>query len=160
MVALPLFDIVLASGQDLNRSAKVAAQLTHSALGDLDEIEALDNSLVPDDPDRFDRSTASLLRGMYERWADETERLLERIDRLEQAAKLSVPGSDALRHAHGRTRARLSVSLDDMEQGVHEARDGHTIPLEEIRRDLRLRVHETGHGSIPTTRPVAGGGNA
>ncbi|HEY8746946.1 MAG TPA: hypothetical protein VIM11_03150 [Tepidisphaeraceae bacterium] len=160
MVGLPLLDIILASGRSVGQSAKVAGQLVHAALADLREIESLDDSLAPETPLEFDRSTASLLRGMYERWADESERLLERIDRFERASGTRVTGAGQLRHARGRSRARLSVSLDDMEQGVRDAAEDRTVPIEEVRRDLRLRVHQAGNGPVPASRPVARGGNA
>ena len=156
MVALPLLDLVLASEQGSERSARVAVRLLNSALAELQQIEALDASSAPENPEEFDRSTASLLRGMYERWADETEQLLDRVDRLQKSTSATIPGADQIRRAHGRTRARLSISLDDMERGVREAAQGDTVPIEEVRRDLRLRIEQAGKGAIPTTRPVAG----
>jgi hypothetical protein len=157
MVALPLLDIVLAS-RDADRSARVANQMARSALAELDEIENLDDGLAPDDASEFDRQTAYVLRGMYERWAQDAELLLERIGRVEQQAG-PVPGAEALRRVYGRTRARLSVSLDDMEQGLRDAVEGRTVPIEEVRRELRVRVQQTGAESIPANRTVAGRGN-
>lgn len=160
MVALPLLDIVLASDQRFERSARLAAQLVQASIAELDGIEALDDSVAPENPGEFDRPTASLLRGMYERWADEAEHLLERIDLLKQQNAIAVPQTDRLRDAHGKTRARLSISLDDMERGIREAAQGDTVPLEEVRRDLRLRVQQAGNGPVSSTRPLAGGGGS
>jgi len=65
MVALPLFDVVFASDQSSERPARLAAQLVQSSIAELGDIEALDDSVAPENPEEFDRSTASLLRGMY-----------------------------------------------------------------------------------------------
>ena len=147
MVALPLLDMVIASGQTPQRSARVAAQLARAALGELEEIENLEDGLSPEDPAEFDRQTAAILRGLYERWAMEAELLLERIERLQRMGQ-AIADAEALRRAHGRTRARLSISLDDMEQGLRDAVEGRTVPLEEVRRELRLRVQQTGTDAV------------
>lgn len=140
MVALPLFDIVLSSEESPHRSARVATELVQSALGELQHIENLDESLAPDEPSHFDRQTIAILRGMYEEWARTTEGLLERINKLEQHGTL-VPASDALRDAHGRTRAMLSISLDRLEQGHRAAVEGRSTSIQEVRRGLRVGTH-------------------
>lgn len=76
MVALPLLDVVLASGEVSGRPARIASQLVHSALSDLEQFEQLEDSLSPDEPTTLDRQTAALLRGLFERWAQEAESLL------------------------------------------------------------------------------------
>jgi hypothetical protein len=139
MVALPLFDIVLSSSANRGRSADIAAQLVNSALGDLDQIEKLDESLAPEDPFSFDRQMAALVRGMYERWAQDAESLLERVGRVEKQIG-AVAAAQRLRNAHGRTRAMLSISLEQVERGLQDVAKGRTMPMEEVRRELRLRV--------------------
>jgi hypothetical protein len=77
---------------------------------------------------------------MYEQWARDAQLLLERVEHLQlQSGRVAL--ADALRRAHGRTRARLSVSLEDMEESLRDLREGRTVPIEEVRRELRLRVH-------------------
>jgi hypothetical protein len=140
MVALPLFDAVLSAGVSVERPARVAAQVIEAALSDLQQIEKLDASVAPDDPSQFDLRTASALRQMYEQWARDAQLLLERVEHLQlQSGRVAL--ADALRRAHGRTRARLSVSLEDMEESLRDLREGRTVPIEEVRRELRLRVH-------------------
>jgi hypothetical protein len=140
MVALPLFDAVLSAGVSVERPARVAAQVIEGALSDLQQIEKLDASVAPDDPSQFDLRTASALRQMYEQWARDAQLLLERVEHLQlQSGRVAL--ADALRRAHGRTRARLSVSLEDMEESLRDLREGRTVPIEEVRRELRLRVH-------------------
>ena len=113
MVALPLFDVVIASDR-AERSLGVAAQLVESALGELSQIEKLDQSLAPADPLEFDRKTAALIRGLYEGWAHETESLLDRVGQAERRFGV-IAAAVGLRSAFGRTMAMLSISLDDME---------------------------------------------
>jgi len=139
MVTSSLFQIVLPPTQASERSARIAAQLVRSAITDLEQIRQLGESLAPEDPLSFDRPTASLLRGMYEAWASEAKLLLERVRQIEQITG-PVAGSDSLRDAIGRTFARLSVSLDDVEESLRDISEGRTVSAEEIRRELRLRV--------------------
>jgi len=143
MVALPLFDVVLSSGQEPQRSAKVAAELIQSALGEIRHVQNLDESLAPQDPAHFDRQTVALLRGMYEDWARQAEGLLERIAPLERRCG-PIEGAQALRDAHGRTRAMLSIPLDRLERAHKDAVEGRTSPVEEVRRELRLRIKSIG----------------
>ena len=140
MVALPLFDLVLCSDDDANRAARVAEQLIESTLSELGQIEKIDESLAPVECRQFDRQAIALLRGMYERWATDAEALLDRVGRLETRFGRIIP-AEALRDAHGRTRAMLSVSLDDLEVGHKDAAGGRTVPAEEVRRELRARTH-------------------
>jgi hypothetical protein len=140
MVALPLFDSILADDATTERSRRIAAQVVRVALNDLGEIERLDDSLAPEDPSQFDRRTATLLRTEYERWVREAWSLLERIDRF-QLHGGPVADADSLLRAHGKTLARLSISIDDMEQSLRALAEGQLVPMEEVRRGLRIRVH-------------------
>jgi hypothetical protein len=137
MVLFPLFD---PENPLPERSRRVATQLVEAALSDLAQLEKLDDSLAPENPLQFDRKTATLLRNAYEQWARDTESLIERIDRFEHRSGL-VAETESLRRAYGKTRARLSISVDDMEQSLRALAEGKLVPMEEVRRELRLRVH-------------------
>ena len=140
MVALPLFDVILCSSDAADRSSKMAVQMIESALSELRQIEKIDQSLAPPDPLHFDRETAALIRGMYEKWVGETEALLDRIDQVEKRFG-RLTSSESLRDAAGRTRAMLSISLDDMEAARRQIREGRLAPVGEVRRELRIGVH-------------------
>jgi len=140
MVALPLLDVVLSSDSDRHKSEEVAAELIQAALNDIRHIERLDENLAPADPTDFDRQTVAIMRGMYDDWARQTEGLLDRIAPLERTGRL-IAGSDELRHAHGRTRAMLSISMERLERGHRDAVAGRAIPIEEVRRGLRSGTH-------------------
>lgn len=143
MVALALFDMLLSSEQPPERSARVAAELIQSALSELGHIQNLDESLAAGDAPQFDRQTVALLRGMYEEWAHQTEALLDRVAQLERGSR-TIVGAEALRDAHGRTRAMLSIPLDRLERSHGEAIAGRTVSAEEVRRELRLGIHRSG----------------
>jgi hypothetical protein len=134
-----MLDAVLPPGQAPERSTRIATHLVRFALDELAQIERLDENLAPEDPLSFDRPTVAWVRGMYERWAEEVASLLARLDEVETESG-AISGAGALRDAHGRTRAMLSVSLDQLERGARDIRDGRTTPIEEARRELRLRV--------------------
>jgi hypothetical protein len=140
MVALPLFDVVLSSERGRYRSSSVGAELVQSALSDIRHIEKLDESLAPADPSDFDRQTIALVRGMYEDWARQAEGLLERLARLEKSGQ-RVSGDDELQRAYGRTRAMLSIPLDQLESSHKDAVGGRAAPIEEVRRELRIANH-------------------
>jgi len=140
MVALPLLDVVLCSSGSADRWGPLAMQLIDSALDELRQIEKLDQSLAPQDPLDFDRQTAALIREMYERWVGEAELLLQRVARVE-SSRGRIASAQLLRDAVGRTRAMLSISLDAMEESRRQVREGRLIPVEEVRRELRAKVH-------------------
>src|SRR5436305_227754 len=114
MEALPLIDVVLSSPDKLDQSRAVTTQVIEAALSELEQVQKLDETLIPDSKTALDRPTVALVRGMYEQWAQQTESLLDRVERLQSRAG-PIPGYESLRNALGRTRAMLSVSLEEME---------------------------------------------
>jgi hypothetical protein len=139
MGALPLIDLVLSSPNRTGQSRAITSQLMESALRELEQLKRLDDTLMPDSKAASDRPTAVLVRGMYEEWAHQAEALLERVERL-QSRSGPVDGYELLRDAHGRTKAMLSVSLEEMEQARRDVAEGRLIPAQEVRRELRLGV--------------------
>lgn len=139
MVALPLFEVVMASDRT-ERSLAVAAQLIESSLTELAQIEKLDQSLAAADPREFDRETAALIRGLYEQWAHDAESLLDRVGQAERRFGV-IAAAEGLRSAFGRTMAMLSISLDDMEASRRDIVAGRLFSPAEVRRELRPAVH-------------------
>ena len=136
MVAPAFFEAVFSDTQQTERSAHIAAELVQSALSQIEHLRRLDESLAPTDPTSFDRRTVALLREMYESWATDAEALLKYLDAI-QRRRVNIPGIEDLKDAHGRTRAMLSISLDDLERGHRDAVAGRTTPIAEVRRELR-----------------------
>ena len=136
MVAPAFFDAVFPDGQRSERSARIAGELVQASLSQISHLRRLDESLAPADPKAFDRRTIALLREMYELWAQDAEALLKQLEAV-QRRRVSIPGIEDLKDAHGRTRAMLSISLDDLERGHRDAVAGRTTPIGEVRRELR-----------------------
>jgi hypothetical protein len=134
-----MFDAVMACAITPEQSSRVAARLVSSALAEIDQIQKLDESLAPQEPLGFDRRTAALVRGMYEKWVQEADLLLDRLGVLEKRFG-PIPEAQKLRDAHGRTRAMLSTSLDDLEHGLKDVAAGRTHSIGEVRRELHLRA--------------------
>ena len=141
MSALPLFDSILlrAAGKATagDRVARFAGQLVRSAMNELADIESLDRGLAQPDGEGFDPQTAVLLRGMYEEWARDADAVLERVAKLERMG-IPVTGAEELRDAQGRLRAMLRVSIEDVEGGRRQFRQGRVWTREEIRGELGL----------------------
>lgn len=136
MVALPLFDVVMSSDR-AERAITMAGQLAEGAIGELRQIQTIEEGLAPAGLTNFDRPTAALIRGMYEQWAHEAQSLLDRI-RDAKPRFGAVLHAEELRDALGRTLAMLSVSLDDMEAGRRDIAEGRVLSSQEVRRELRL----------------------
>jgi hypothetical protein len=139
MVAMPLLDGIFSAEDCADRSSRIAIKLIQCALGHLHQIEQLDESLAPADPAEFDRDTVALIYGMYEEWVRAAEALLDRTNPLERRLG-PLEGADTLRHACGRTRAMLMVPVERLERD-HYLADKPGTPIEEVRRELRTRIH-------------------
>jgi hypothetical protein len=143
MTALPLFDLMAASAEPKARLHEIAEKIVASAIKGFEQIQELDETCVssaaPGD-DAFDTEAAVVLRLMYEERAQEAERILSRVARLERAGR-NVEGADALRDWHGRTMAMLSVSLEDIARGMEQSKQGNVVMAGEIRDELQSRLH-------------------
>ena len=139
MVALSLFDVVLSDDDKLERFPAVAEQMIQSALAELAQIRQLDKTLLPVKPEAPDRTTLTLVRGMYEEWARNSDALLNRVEQLQKRSG-KISGWEELRDAHGRTCAMLSVTIEAMEEGRRDIAEGRIVSGEEVRRELRLKI--------------------
>lgn len=145
MSALPLFDSVLlnaaasvpATPSATDRLAHFAHQLVQSSISDLADIESFDNALARPDAEDFDPQSAILLRGMYEQWTRDADAVLERVAKVERMG-IPVASAQPLRDAQGRLLAMLQVSLDDIQQGRRQFRQGRSWTREEIRAELGI----------------------
>jgi hypothetical protein len=140
MVALPLIDVVLSSPDKLDQSRAVTTQVIESALSELEQVQKLDETLIPDSKTASDGPTVALVRGMYEQWAQQAEALLDRVERL-QSRSGPIPGYQSLRNELGRIKAMLSVSLEEMELARQDLAAGRLVSAEEVRRELRVGIH-------------------
>ena len=147
MSALPLFDSVLLNSvggtpsnpSAVDRLAQFSEQLVRSAMTDLANIETFDRGLARPDTADFDPQSAILLRGMYEQWTRDTDAVLERVAKVERMG-IAVPSANNLRDAQGRLLAMLQVTLDDIQHGRRQFRQGRVWNREEIRGELGLGI--------------------
>lgn len=144
-IALPLFDVMRLSADngpagsaDSEQFSVIAAEFVGATLADYRHIRKLDE-IPSGQPLVFDRQVAILIRRMYEEWATQAEGLLMRLRTMKSGANANPIVADVseLRDAVLRTRAMLSVSLEEIEEGIAECERGETVTLEEVRRELR-----------------------
>jgi hypothetical protein len=140
MVALPLLDFAISTPERIDAARTISGHFIESILADLGWIKKIDATLIPSTRAALERPVVALVRGLYEDWARQAEGLLDRVERL-QARSQPIDGYEALRDAHGSTRAMLSISLEAMEQARRDLIEGRTVPAEEVRRGLRVGVH-------------------
>jgi hypothetical protein len=74
---------------------------------------------------------------LYAEWADEAEQVLDRA-RTRVAAGAAVEALDRLDDLIGRTRARLSVTPEQIARGREQARQGQFVPAKGLRDELHL----------------------
>ena len=103
-------------------------------------IQELDEMLDDISIDSDDRPAANAMREVYRQWADDAEAVIQRVSKLH--LKVDTKSLvESLEHSVGRTRARLSLSLDDIAEGERQAERGELIPVAEVRDELRARAH-------------------
>jgi hypothetical protein len=132
MIELSLLDVMLASAPDLGRSQEILKEFIRSCVAHIEEIDRLDEIVIPTHRPIFNRPMAELIRGLHENWARYAEGLMERIRPMPAVVKSAV-GYEAFRDVYGRTRAMLSVSVDDMEAAELDLVEGRVIPIAEVR---------------------------
>lgn len=96
----------------------------------------------PEDLD--DGTELELLRSiwrMFDRWAEEAEEVLARA-KLLKAAGETIADLDGLEDDYWRSRARLSVTPEQIIHSKQQARRGEIIPVEVLRNELRARLHQ------------------
>ena len=164
MDPLPTLDVLLndpATGKD--RLTRAVESAVTAALAELAAIEAFDAASAPTQALWFDRPAATAVRALYEAWVGTAEGLQARAA-LAIARAGPMVGTDKLEYAVGKTVARLSITLDDMEESVRDGIEGRVTrfaSVEEMRRELlRPVVSRPGTGAVPSVEPMAAGGGA
>ena len=150
MSAIPLFDILSrrqsdhtaqASGNDKSRLLEVAIMLVEAALADYERLRTYETHVRlrrGENEELFDLELTRSIWQMFSEWASEAEHILERVRRL-IASGHSVPRVNELDHAHGVTMARLSLSPESLARSYEQVKRGETIPIQELRDELRAR---------------------
>lgn len=114
----------------------VAERLIDFSLAKREGIEGLDVEMGRVALCYAQRKAAMAMRAMYSEWTEEATGLLRHVRETGLGEKLPAK-TDQLSYAIARIKAMLSISLEDIEQGAKDIRDGNTFSLEEVRRELR-----------------------
>lgn len=150
MSAVGLFD-VLSREQLLSQPAgaapdgrltEFAASLVASALADLQRIreyEKLARDIDTTNP-ALELEILRLIWRLYEEWATEADNVFARASALKRSG-IPVPATDQLDDAIGRTRARLSITPEQIARSREQARTGQCVPAKELRDELHARIH-------------------
>ncbi len=164
MDPLPALDLMLSDAETgKDRLTRAVQSAVAAALAELVAVEAFEGATASFGAYHFDRPVATAVRGLFEAWVSAAEALQGRVaDATVRAGRMA--GADKLEYAIGKTLARLSVSLDDMEQSALdgiEGRETRYASVEEMRRELlHPRVPGPGAGPTPPAEPVVAGGGA
>lgn len=141
---------------------RTAKQLVAACLDEFRHIQALD-ACGPTGKWRrlYVRETEAQMRQIHEAWLSQARPLLERVREMTQAGR-TVEQTEELEDAVLTTRGALKMTLDDIEQGMEEIRQGrghHYDSIEDLRRDIRAES-ERRRTEIPGVAAVrtAGGG--
>jgi hypothetical protein len=146
MVAgIPLLDTVgkLPSSYDgdspAELQARMANELVAACLDEHRHIEALDVCGPTKKWRRlYVRETEAQMRQMHEAWIAIAHPLLARVGAMKRAG-FAIERLDELEEAVLMTRGLLKMSVDDIERGMEQIRQGHYVTLEEARRGLRAK---------------------
>ncbi len=164
MDPLPTLDLLMSDPETGKDRLTLAVQAAiAAALGELAAVEAFDRAAGALSSAWFDRPVGTTIRALYEGWVPAAEALHARV-----AAAVARAGpmvaADKLEYAIGKTQARLSITLDDMEAAVSDGPGGREIQfasVEEMRRELlRPNVSQPGPGSVQAAEPARAGAGA
>jgi hypothetical protein len=122
-------------------SAEVAEGWMTAALAEASALRLHDDKLWPISRNAADLEVAHQLRAVWAQWADDAERLLNRIN-VYSFPTGAIPHNGELIHALGRTRAMLKLTPEAMIDRQERVDRGDVMTIEEVRRELRLEVRK------------------
>jgi hypothetical protein len=144
---IPLLDAIgsAPSTHDVEAPAAVqlrlANELVAAALVEYRHLEALDVCGPTKKWRRlYVRETETQMRQLHEAWLAPARELLTRAREMHKAGR-PIERPEELEDVVLLTRGLLMTTLADIEAGREQARRGETFAVEEIRRELRARVH-------------------
>jgi len=117
-------------------SPEAAARWVDAALAESAALRVHDDLLYPASRDPEQLRVAHGLHAAWTLWADDAERLLNRLKLLPESQP--VPRAGELFRAVGRARAMLQLTPEIMLKRQEQVERGEVLTLEEVRRELRL----------------------
>lgn len=121
---------------------ELAEKLVASSLADLERIreyEKLSWRADTTDPARELEILRSVWQ-LFEAWAEEADQVFARAASLKRAG-FPVPALAQLGDGIGSTRARLSLTPEQIAKSLDQARKGQCVPAKELRDELHARIH-------------------
>ena len=138
MTAISLFDLLARDGAR-DPLARFAESLVAGSLADYERLRTYEQQFatarLSEPAQELERDRAVWQR--YSEWTDEAEQVLSRA-RARVAAGTAIEGLDRLDDAIGRTRARLSVTPEQLAKGREQVRQGQFVPARELRDELHI----------------------
>lgn len=118
---------------------RLANELVAGCLDEYRHIEALDVCGPAKKWRRlYVRETEAQMRQLHEEWLAKARPLLDRMQEMKRAAQ-AIERLEELEDAVLRTRVLLQSTVDDIERGMAQIRNGDYITLQEARRELRAK---------------------
>lgn len=148
MTALPLFDALVRqstpsehAGPAEGRLTEFAEKLVADSLAEFARISEYERQFVwPVELDpAADLAVMRATWRLYLEWADEAEQVLDRVSVADSSGG-AVVGVTELNLALGRTRARLTVTPEQIARSKEQARQGQFVPAKELRDELNARL--------------------
>ena len=128
------------NGTAADVQVRVANELVAAALDEYRHIEALD-ACGPRGKGRrlYVRETEVQMRRLHEAWLSPASELLARMKQM-SATGHPIEQLNELEDAVWTTRGLLMMTLDQIEAGREQIRQGNYFTLEEVRRELRAQA--------------------
>ena len=118
---------------------RLAEQMVATSIKSGQMLRELRERMFPMSDNPAALEVAHALRAEFLQWADEADAVFERASKLRQSGR-SISGSEELGDLIGMTRAMLQITPEAHLQAVEQIRRGETVPIDEVRRELRLRT--------------------
>jgi hypothetical protein len=118
----------------------LAEKLVAASLADFTRVREYEEQFAWAAPPREpadDLEVMQTVSRLYATWANEAEQVLARVGLL---GGRRLAGVDELRDAVGRTRARLTVTPEQLARAKEQVRQGRIVPAKELRDELHARL--------------------
>lgn len=159
MAAVNLFDVLVqteaalpdAGGRREGTLTTFAERMVAALRDDYRRLKAYEEDF--DFTDLDDERELLILRSIwraFDHWAQETEGVVARVEKLGPAGK-DIEGLEELRDQYCVTRARLTITPDSLIEAKHQDARGEVFTAQELRDELRARLHGRGEGIVAST---------
>lgn len=145
-VASPLLELLDgASSHDVDGltaddQVQIVNELVTALLDESTHIEAMDSYGPKNKCRRFLASaTAVPFRKLHEDWLAQVDALLPRLRKMRDAGH-AIPRLDELKAAALSRRGLLQITIEKIEAGMAQIRQGNYVTLAEARRELRAKA--------------------